>query len=98
MRHHPEHVPLPVADSRDVGKRPIRVRCIRNLAVDCAVSEDYLPVVFQLPKCRLIRKIVSFHVTNGNLKHVARLRCACKWSFYTFNTHMDMPANILETS
>ena len=47
---------------------PFRVRRIGDLAVACAVTENHLLIFFLLFKCRIIRKTVSLHVTNRELK------------------------------
>src|SRR6202051_333510 len=71
MRHHPKHVTPLVADARNVFQRSVRIRFSCDLPLRIAIAEDNTVVAFQFRECRVIAKIIAFHVPDRNSKHLA---------------------------
>src|SRR6266480_1305613 len=66
VRHHPEHVPLFVADPSDAVGRPIGVGALDAPPVEIAIAEDDLALRVHLLQLLGIGDIPPFPVLDGN--------------------------------
>src|SRR5260370_119649 len=64
MGHHAEHVPSGAADACDIFERSVGIGFRCDFALRVGVAEDDAGVALQFGECRLIAKIIGFHVAD----------------------------------
>src|SRR5208282_2346961 len=97
MRHHAQHIASRAADSGDILKRPVGIRFRCDFALRIRVAENNAVVAFQFSECRLIAKIIAFHVADGDGQHFALAAGVGKRSLIVFDSHLHRLADIFQS-
>ena len=74
VRHHPKHVPLPVANTGDAMYGSVRIVVFRYMSVFIAIPVNYLPVHFNIRERGSIGKKSALAMCNGYFKCFSALR------------------------
>src|SRR5208282_4577843 len=96
MRHEADNVAFTIADSSDGVESSVRV-CREivdagRASVRMNVAENHLLVPFQIRQSRHIAKIISFHVRDGHLEHLALLGRARERSVRALHADVNLAA------
>ena len=98
MGHHAENVSAAAADAGDVIEGAVGIGCGCDRASCGRVTENYAVFAVQLVEGRLIAKIISLHVADGNGQHFSLRAGLGEWGGRIFDANMNRLANIFEAA
>jgi hypothetical protein len=96
MGHNAENVASKAADSGDIFERSVGIRFLGDFAFLVGVTKHDAIVALQFFECRLIAKVISFHVADGDGQHFAFVASVRKRRVVALHSHVYGLADIFQ--
>src|SRR6266702_6798983 len=94
MRHHSKHVSLRIQNSRNIAQRTVGISFWPDLPIRRGIAES--DAIFCLEPLEFVwrAEVVTFHVADGNLQHIALCQLIGKGAVRSLDAQMDLVATI----